>query len=104
MSPAERPSVHTSAADLNLLTTKLARPQIPLTYVGRPRIVQLFDAGPFRRVFTCGLADVPHPLGTPPSDYAATFGRLADRFPGKTGFGYHSIRTMLVKPDVTSAP
>lgn len=43
---AERLPFHASLpADHNLLTTKLARPRVPSTYVGRPRIVEMLDHG-----------------------------------------------------------
>jgi LuxR family transcriptional regulator, maltose regulon positive regulatory protein len=48
MSPAEAerfPFVASEAADLHLLTTKLARPRVPSTYVERPHIVDMLDEG-----------------------------------------------------------
>ena len=54
-------------------------------------------ASQFDVVFICGVPDVPHPAGTPNSDYARTFGQLQDRFPSKSGFGYHVAKMMLAK-------
>ncbi len=48
MSPAEAerfPFVASEATDLHLLTTKLARPRVPSTYVERPHIVDMLDDG-----------------------------------------------------------
>jgi LuxR family maltose regulon positive regulatory protein len=48
MSPAEAgrfPLGASEAADVNLLTTKLARPRVPSTYVRRPRILEMLDDG-----------------------------------------------------------
>lgn len=48
MSPAEAERFRfdaSEASDVHLLTTKLARPQVPSTYVGRPRIAGLLDEG-----------------------------------------------------------
>ena len=55
------------------------------------------SVSPFRVVFMIGYADLPFPAGYEVEDAGQLFRRLAEKWPGKTGFGYHVVSALLTK-------
>lgn len=58
---------------------------------------QIISASPFRQLFMVGYADLPFPAGYEVADAARLFDRLAEKCPGKSGFGYHVVSLLLTK-------
>jgi SAM-dependent methyltransferase len=58
---------------------------------------QIISASPFRQLFMIGYADVPFPVGYEVEDAGLLFDRLAEKCPGKSGFGYHVASVLLTK-------
>ena len=61
--------------------------------------VRIFEESPFEALLVTGCPDLPTGKWAGMDNVETSLSKLNERFPGKSGFGYHVIRVLLRKPD-----